>query len=599
MPSIQDTAYPRFKKNITSKELDQIYTPTQDEIELARSKKRSPFAVLCFLIMFKTFQRLGYFVLIEESPPEVIKHIAKHLEIDSKTDFSGYDRSGSRQRHLKEIRKILKISPYDAHSKGIIEQAVIHASQTKEDLADIINVAIEELIRQRHELPAFSTLQRLAFKGRASVNNDLYKKIYSAINETDRKEIKQLFQVLKDQFVSPWNRLKEEPGKLTKKNLLEHIAHYHQVAQYMTSQSCFADVPEVKIKRFASEAKSLDAARMKELKTYKRTAIAACFLWVRSASILDDLTEMLIKQIQKIHGKAKKQLNETHEKNRSIVDHLVDTLQQIILVQIEGKTSNERDEAIQAIFAGQEKSLLENCQTHSAYAGNNHYPFLWQYHANQRWVLFKLLNILDLKSSTQDHSLLEAIHFLMDHQTSRKAMLSTIENGGNIDEDSPKYLIDLTWISDRWWKFVFNTSRLEPQPTSVNRHHLELCVFFYLMYGLKSGDLFVEDSSRYSDYRTQLISWEEYEELIELYGIQLGLPVETTAFMKHLKDQLLQTAKRVDSAFPYNQHATIEGDEVVIKKSAKKRKPKGLKKLENIISDRLKPVSILEVLAHV
>ena len=36
MPSIQDTAYPRFKKNISQKELEQIYTPTQEEIVLAR-----------------------------------------------------------------------------------------------------------------------------------------------------------------------------------------------------------------------------------------------------------------------------------------------------------------------------------------------------------------------------------------------------------------------------------------------------------------------------------------------------------------------------------------------------------------------------------
>ena len=32
------------------------------------------------------------------------------------------------------------------------------SSRVREDLADIVNTAIEELVRQRYELPGFSTL---------------------------------------------------------------------------------------------------------------------------------------------------------------------------------------------------------------------------------------------------------------------------------------------------------------------------------------------------------------------------------------------------------------------------------------------------------
>jgi hypothetical protein len=33
MPSIHDTAYPRFKKNIHRRELEEIYTPTPGKIK--------------------------------------------------------------------------------------------------------------------------------------------------------------------------------------------------------------------------------------------------------------------------------------------------------------------------------------------------------------------------------------------------------------------------------------------------------------------------------------------------------------------------------------------------------------------------------------
>jgi hypothetical protein len=36
------------------------------------------------------------------------------------------------------------------------------AARTRDDLADIINIALEDLVRQRYELPAFNTVLRAA-----------------------------------------------------------------------------------------------------------------------------------------------------------------------------------------------------------------------------------------------------------------------------------------------------------------------------------------------------------------------------------------------------------------------------------------------------
>jgi hypothetical protein len=46
--------------------------------------------------------------------------------------------------------------------KPVLSIAVRLAAERMEDLADIINVAIEELIRQSFELPGFTTLLRAA-----------------------------------------------------------------------------------------------------------------------------------------------------------------------------------------------------------------------------------------------------------------------------------------------------------------------------------------------------------------------------------------------------------------------------------------------------
>jgi hypothetical protein len=60
MPTGSDTAYPRLKANPTERELEAIYTSTTEEIQLARQSTKGEVAHVGFLVLLKTFQRLGY-----------------------------------------------------------------------------------------------------------------------------------------------------------------------------------------------------------------------------------------------------------------------------------------------------------------------------------------------------------------------------------------------------------------------------------------------------------------------------------------------------------------------------------------------------------
>jgi len=53
-------------------------------------------------------------------------------------------------------------------------QAIQAAAQAKDNPADLINVALEELVRARLELPAYGTLDELAASIRAQVNTAVF-----------------------------------------------------------------------------------------------------------------------------------------------------------------------------------------------------------------------------------------------------------------------------------------------------------------------------------------------------------------------------------------------------------------------------------------
>ena len=51
------------------------------------------------------------------------------------------------------------------------------AARTRDDLADIINIALEDLVRQRYELPAFNTVLRTARAARTEINQGYYAQV--------------------------------------------------------------------------------------------------------------------------------------------------------------------------------------------------------------------------------------------------------------------------------------------------------------------------------------------------------------------------------------------------------------------------------------
>jgi len=86
MPSIDDTAYPKLKQNPTDKDLLTLYTPTTEELDLARRVTLTPSTRLCFLVLLKTFQRLGYGVKLATVSARIIRHIVVNAQLSISQD---------------------------------------------------------------------------------------------------------------------------------------------------------------------------------------------------------------------------------------------------------------------------------------------------------------------------------------------------------------------------------------------------------------------------------------------------------------------------------------------------------------------------------
>jgi hypothetical protein len=153
--SIERTAYPRFKRYYTIAQLQKTYTPTSTEIAFGRSNTQGDKNFFNLMVLLKSFQRLGYFPSLEQIPQDITNYLREYLKLSEDIDI-GYDQSRTFYRHKKEIRFFFQVTAFDKQARHLISKAVSSSALVMDNPADLINVAIEMLVKDRYELPGFN-----------------------------------------------------------------------------------------------------------------------------------------------------------------------------------------------------------------------------------------------------------------------------------------------------------------------------------------------------------------------------------------------------------------------------------------------------------
>ncbi|MBC7530860.1 MAG: DUF4158 domain-containing protein [Oligoflexus sp.] len=439
MVSVNETAYPRLKSHSTPKELAAVYAPSPEELALANVQTQRPAARIGFLVLLKTFQRLGYFPKVADVPSFIVCHIAKAAGFSEAEIPKGeaIEARNTRIRHTGRILTFLRVTAYCDAAEEVMIAAALAADMTKDDLADIINIAIEELVRQRYELPGFTTVLKVARKARFTVNSGYHQAIYQFLEERGRAKIDTLLENRLRTTKSAWDRVKQEPKSPTVGHMREFIAQLEWLKKLDLGEASFAGLPDIKLRQFAAEAKSLDTASMRDLVMHKRYAIAAALIRIQTARAFDDLAEMFVKRMQKIHQHAKDALDKYHLDQVGQTHVLVAMLHEVILAACKSKGSaRERFKTITSAVGSDPDTVLEQCEAFGAYADKNYLPFLPKFYKGARAALFGLLEGMPLIATSSDQSLLQAVAFLLAHRKVKSEWLWPAD-------------LDLSWISDK------------------------------------------------------------------------------------------------------------------------------------------------------
>lgn len=599
MAAIHDTAYPRLKYNLTKKEIIRIYTPLDEEIIWANARRFKREQFLLCLVYIKYFQRLGHFPKTREIPLSVVIHIASFTRYAIDESFQFPSIPNTTLKRIKDsVRKYCDVTAFSLKEHGPrLKTFANEMAQTKDSPIDIINAMIEFIVKESLELPAFSTLDRIAYTARSRVNTEFYRKLSQSFSPKTKSILEELLITKIDSGETLWHVLKTEPDKPSVKSLVRFVEHTKWVTSLQEKVGTLPEIPEEKRCQFILEARAYTSDRMRALQPSKRLALLALLVNEQLYCSTDFLIDFFIREIRKLHNRARIKLKKFQENSVSESEKLICILRDVSIEMTSLNESSEKLENISNVLENDPQEVASRCNSLVHFGYNNYLQFLSKcYTRPLRKALLSCLELLEIDHTAHGGDLLICLNTVNQYRHNKMKTLAV--NAIDRGDDAYGESLSIDWISDTWNSVLFT----DQKPHRINRFmhydYFELCVLTEISKRFLSGDIFVPESTKYDDYRHHLVSWEEYEDLVGEYTEQVGLSAEPKAFVEPLKSHFIKVSKNVDEKIPANSFVVLEKSYVTLKKRQEATDTRLLKKVDQALRDNLPDINIIDLLVE-
>ena len=590
MAAIERTAYPRFKKSFTQQELDEFYTPTEAEIVFGHQAATGQQQLLALMILLKSFQKLGYLPRLSQVPAQIQIHIAQSMGWLLPPEPHDVPRS-TRQRYRQAIHDYLGIQPYRAGGATVVEQRVRQAAQTMSDPADLINVAIEQLVVDRFELPAYSTLDEVVNHIRHQVHQQLYDQVTANLSSEQIATLDGLLVRDVGETRHAFTCLKALPRTASLQSVRSWEKHLAWLESILDPQPLIAGLASAKVEQFAAQAYQMEISDIQGVWTQKRRyTLLLCLLHQMQVRTRDQLVTMYLKRIHLLHNRAQQRLRDIHDRYRKLTETMVDALAEIVhqADETEKLGDGEKDarlgrqvrQVLQA--SGGRERLQQECALLQAYHDDNYLPLLQHFYRQHRVMPFRLTERLQIRPATQSQALLVALDFIHEHRHG---------HGTYVPAD-----IELGFASPRWQALI--REQVNGQ-VMYNKQHLEISVFSYVAAGLRSGDLYVAGSETYTDFRTQLLSWSECQSWLAPYCQAVELPASNGELVADLRQRLTVLAQRVDEGQSAESDLFFDAEgKPHLRQLPRLPTPEDAETVEHVLKARMPERHLLDILSN-
>ena len=498
-------AYPEFPDPLTAATIRQLMTPRLNELRWVRRTSHSPASRLGLLCWLKTFPILGRFAPPGEIPAPIVAYLAE------RADLAG-----------------LTLDSYPARTH----------------LSDLINGAIEALVAASYELPALSTLRRLAGNVHARVTDAWLALIGARLSPVTRRQLEALLSVADEATGSAFSKLCKSTQRASRNHLDDLLGQLGWLNELALPAGVLADIPVTRIDAWAEEARRLTATELREYTTPRRHALLCCLVVRTHATRLDDLVTMLIRFMGRIEAKARADLEAWHQARRRRVSELLGVLRDLAAARAGHADPESFMARVDAVLmhAGGAHAVMTACDEHLAKGPDDWRAFLEPHFRIQRSWLLRLADALPLGAAPGASGLLEAVQCVSAFpERPAEKLIATLDDG----------FLDPEWRS---WVGV------PGEPDTYRLRPLEVAAFVELVDALKAGDIYVEGAADYGAFTDDIYPIDSEPHAVAQYLRDRGFADNAQSFVQELRDKLKRGVIDLEQAVRVHQTVQLGPD---------------------------------------
>ena len=530
-PTTARVIYPELPDPLTQGDLRQLFNTSFDERKWASSVARTPASQVALLVHLKIFQTIGRFLSAADVPLAAVEYVACRMAVESEATLICPHRT--HYRHRQAILRRLKVVAWGADARALAQATMCKTAQARTDPADIINSAIDALIRHDFELPPLATLRRLAGTAHSNINAGQWAEVCGRLSSAQQVVLETLLVVDPKTQKSPFANLCSTPGRPSRKNLNVLIDRYQWLQGLPNPATALQSIADSKILQWANEARRLNALELREYITARRHTLLMAVIHDARGQVLDGLTQMLLRLARKVEWKSELRLTEWYQTRRNKTDALIRAFRDTLIVHGTEVDPVQKVSRVETVFAAQggQVALVKSCDEHLHHEKQNWRPLARAVFVPLRSALVHLVEILPLQGTAASGGLLRLVRSLTS-ETSHGDYLT-------IDGVAPNTL-------PREWQGLVHDHANDRH--AFNRRQLEVVVILELATAIKAGEVFVSGSVSFDSFWDRLPCEAADPAAVAAYATARGWADGADGLVRAVKRALDQKARFLDTA---------------------------------------------------
>ena len=567
-----------FPDDLPNWDLLTYFTLTEQDHTFLKSH-RSDTHRLGVALQLCTMRYLGFCPpAIHEAPMETVSHLAGQLGVSPHVLQAYGTRRMTRSAHFQAVLDYLQFRRIQADDQDhllawLTERALEHDKPTL-----LFQRACEHLKQQHILRPGVTVVERLVVSARTQAHHESLRRLQPLLTPERSALLDQLLIPAQDKVRTQLYWLRQHAMSNTPAALVDALDKFTLLQQWGVDQWDMAMLNPNRQKFLARLGRKYTVQALRRMGPERRYPIILSLLKQTLINLTDESIDIFDICMASRHKKARKALEDYQKALAKTTETHSQLLQAIGDVVLDEMVTDER--LRQAIYQHIPRDTLQAVvqEARTLRRPNGHLDFLDDHYSYIRQFAPQFLNTFTFESHQDDDPVLTAVEVLRSLNATQRRKLP---------EEPP-----VDFVPDNWRRLV----TLNDPP---DRRPYELCALSTLRDKLRSGDIYLPNSRRYTDPETFLIPRSQWPLLQQDICQELSLDPTGATRLSERAQELRELLPRVDRILDRPEGIRMENGELIVPRDEGDDLPERAKALEAQVSRRIPHVDLTDLLLEV